>query len=165
MKQVAVIGLGQFGMHLARTLVKMGCEVLALDVNEQRVEDVRDDVHRALIGDARDHEMLGGILGPEINEAVVCLGENTIEPSILCTLNLKRIGVQLIRSTAKTTTTRTFSAPSAPTRSFSRSARPPSAPRGAWRTPSCATCSRSPRTIGSWTSSRRARRMVSRWWT
>ena len=83
MKQVAVIGLGQFGMHLARTLVKMGCEVLALDVNEQRVEDVRDDVHRALIGDARDLEMLRGILAPEINEAVVCLGESTIEPSIL----------------------------------------------------------------------------------
>jgi trk system potassium uptake protein TrkA len=100
MKQVCVIGLGQFGSHLARALVKMGCEVLAIDIDESRIEDIRDDVHRALIGDVRNHQMLASVLTPSLDEAVICLGAADLEPSILCTLNLKRIGVKLIRSTA-----------------------------------------------------------------
>jgi len=100
MKQVCVIGLSQFGMHLARSLVRMGCEVLAIDKNEQRIDAIRDEVHRALIGDARDYRMLASVLTPEIEEAVIALGEDTIEPSILCTLNLRRIGIKTIRSTA-----------------------------------------------------------------
>ncbi|MBN2447418.1 MAG: TrkA family potassium uptake protein [Phycisphaerae bacterium] len=100
MKQVCVIGLGQFGSHLARTLVKMGCEVLAIDINEQRVEDVRDDVHRALIGDARNLQMLKSVLTQTVAEVVVCLGEGNIEPSILCTLHLSRLKIPSIRCTA-----------------------------------------------------------------
>jgi trk system potassium uptake protein TrkA len=99
-KQVCVIGLGQFGAHLARALVKMGCEVLAIDTNERRVDDLRDDVHRAIVGDARNYHMLAGVLSPTLSDAVICLGETNLEPSILCALNLKRLGITSIRSTA-----------------------------------------------------------------
>ena len=98
-KQVCVIGLGQFGSHIARRLVKLGCEVLALDVNEQRVDDLRDDVHRALIADARSVQTLKSVLAHSVDEAIICLGE-LIEPSILCTLSLKRLEVPTIRATA-----------------------------------------------------------------
>lgn len=101
MRQVVVIGLGQFGMQLARSLVKMNCEVIAIDLNEPRVNQVRDDVQRAIIGDARDYDMLASIVSSSVDEAVVGLGESSIEPSILCTLHLKRIGVPLILSTAR----------------------------------------------------------------
>lgn len=101
MRQVCVIGLGQFGSHLARMLVKMGCEVLAIDVNEQRIEDIRDDVHRALIGDARSFHLLNNVVSDAVDEAVISLGETNIEPSILCTLNMRRIGVKTILSTAR----------------------------------------------------------------
>jgi trk system potassium uptake protein TrkA len=100
MRQVVVIGLGQFGTHLARSLVKMGCEVLAIDQDEKRVEEVRDDVHRALIGDARQYHMLASVLTSSIEDVVICLGATDLEPSILCALNLKRIGIRSIRSTA-----------------------------------------------------------------
>lgn len=100
MRQVCVIGLGHFGTHLARTLVKMGCEVLVIDINETRIQKVRDDVHRALIGDVRNFQMLSGVLTDKVAEAVVSLGQRSIEPSILCVLNLKRIGIKSIRSTA-----------------------------------------------------------------
>lgn len=99
-KQVCVIGLGQFGSHLARTLVRMDCEVLVIDLNEQRVEDVRDNVHRAIVGDARSYAMLSGVLSPSVDEVVICLGDANLEPSVLCALNLKRIGIKSIRSTA-----------------------------------------------------------------
>ena len=100
MKQVCVIGLGQFGAYLARNLVKMGCEVLVIDAREERVQSVRDDVHRAVIGDVRKQNMLATVMTPSVEEAVIALGDRSIEPSILCTLNLKRIGVKYIRSTA-----------------------------------------------------------------
>ena len=101
MRQVCVIGLGQFGTHLARTLVKMGCEVLAIDQNESRINDVRDDVHRALIGDARNFSLLSSVLSDTVDEAVIALGETNIEPSILCALGVKRIGVRHVASTAR----------------------------------------------------------------
>jgi trk system potassium uptake protein TrkA len=74
--------------------------VLAVDLDEQRVEQIRDRVHRALIGDVRQFEMLASVLTPSVDEAVVSLGEKSLEASALCTLNLKRIGVQFIRATA-----------------------------------------------------------------
>lgn len=100
MRQVCVIGLGQFGTHLARTLVKYGCEVLAVDINEARVDAVRDDVHRAIIGDVRNFAMLDSVISSTIDEAVISLGDANIEPSILATLHLRKIGVQHVLSTA-----------------------------------------------------------------
>ena len=101
MKQVCVIGLSQFGMHLARNLVKMGCSVLAIDINESRVDEIRDDVQRALIGDARRFDLLNSILSDTVDEVVVSLGESSIEPSIICALHLKQLGVTRIISTAR----------------------------------------------------------------
>ncbi|HVP11639.1 MAG TPA: TrkA family potassium uptake protein [Phycisphaerae bacterium] len=99
MKQIVVIGLGQFGMHLARELTKQHCEVLALDSNEHRVADLQDDVHRALICDAKDLDTLQQVISASIDEAVVCMGES-IEASVLCTLHLHQIGVRRIRAKA-----------------------------------------------------------------
>lgn len=99
-KQVCVIGLGQFGAHLARDLVRMGCEVLAIDVAERRVENLRDDVQRCLIGDARDQQMLENALPPGVDEVVICLGDGHLEASVLCALNLKHIGIKSIRARA-----------------------------------------------------------------
>jgi trk system potassium uptake protein TrkA len=101
MKQVCVIGLSQFGSHLARELVKMGCQVLAIDSNEERINEIRDEVHRALIGDARSFQMLDSVVADTVDEAIISLGESNIEPSILCALHLKQIGVGRILSTAR----------------------------------------------------------------
>jgi trk system potassium uptake protein TrkA len=98
-KQIVVIGLGQFGTHLARELSKQHCEVLALDSNESRVAELRDDVHRALICDAKNLETLRSVLPSSVDEAVVSMGES-IEASILCTLHLSQIGVKKIRAKA-----------------------------------------------------------------
>ena len=101
MKQVCVIGLSQFGSHLARELVKMDCQVLAIDRNEKRINEIRDDVQRALVGDARSYEMLESVVSDTIDQAVISLGESNIEPSILCALHLKQIGVAHVLSTAR----------------------------------------------------------------
>lgn len=101
MKQVCVIGLGQFGTHLARSLARMECEVLAIDSDDAAVATVRDDVQHALITDVRSLDALQSAVSKNIDEAVVCLGEN-MEASILATLHLKKIGVGRIRAKAST---------------------------------------------------------------
>lgn len=97
-KQICVIGLGQFGSELAREVANYW-EVLALDISEDRVNAIADDVQRALIVDARDAASLRALVSPEFDEAVVSLGE-TLEASIICTLHLKNIGVKRIRAKA-----------------------------------------------------------------
>ena len=101
MKQICVIGLSQFGSHVARQLVKFGCQVLAIDIDEERVEEIRDHVQRAIIGDARSYQMLDSVVSDTVDETVVSLGESNIEPSILCVLHLKQLGIKQILSTAR----------------------------------------------------------------
>jgi trk system potassium uptake protein len=95
-KYICVIGLGQFGMELARELSKT-CEVLAMDVNEDLVYAIADDVQRALSVDARDYASLKQVVTPDFDEVIVSLGES-LEASILCTLHLKKIGIKMIRA-------------------------------------------------------------------
>ncbi len=99
MKQVVVIGLGQFGSHLARELSHLRCEVLAMDRSEEAVALIRDEVNQAVISDARNFDALRAVVTPSIDEAVVSLGES-MESSIICTLHLAQIGVKSIRCKA-----------------------------------------------------------------
>ncbi len=95
-KYIGVIGLGQFGMELARELAR-NCEVLALDKDENLVYSIADNVQRALVVDARDYTSLKQVITADFDEVVVSLGES-LEASILCTLHLKKIGIKMIRA-------------------------------------------------------------------
>lgn len=99
MKQVAVIGLGQFGTHLATTLARMGCDVLAIDMQEKPIAAIRDDVQQAVILDVRSLESLKSVITDQTDDAIVSFGES-LESSILCTLHLKEIGVKRIHAKA-----------------------------------------------------------------
>lgn len=53
-KQYAVIGLGRFGTSLARTLWKLGQEVLAIDMDEERLRYISEEVTHTLLADTTD---------------------------------------------------------------------------------------------------------------
>ncbi len=91
-RNAVVIGLGEFGLHLALSLSKAGCEVIALDINENKTELVRDYVTQAIIGDVRQSQVLRNIIPEDIDVVVVCLG--TIESSIIASLYLKEMGIK-----------------------------------------------------------------------
>jgi trk system potassium uptake protein TrkA len=97
-KQICIIGLGQFGSELARNLVP-DCEVLAIDIEEDLVDAISEDVHRAVCMDATDLARLGSVVTADFDEAVVSMSES-IETSVLCTLHLKQLGVPRIRAKA-----------------------------------------------------------------
>ena len=60
-KQFAVIGLGRFGTSLARTLYKLGQEVLAIDTDEERLRYVAEEVTHTLLADTTDVNVLKSI--------------------------------------------------------------------------------------------------------
>jgi trk system potassium uptake protein len=99
-KLICVIGLGQFGSELAKQLARE-CDVLALDISEDRVNVIADHVQRALIVDSRDFTSLSALVTPDFDKVIVSLGES-LEASILSTLHLKRIGLKSIRAKAAT---------------------------------------------------------------
>jgi len=95
MKQFAVIGVGNFGYYLAVRLYEKGHEVLAIDKNSDRIQDIRDRVSRAVVADAADKEAVQP-LGLENMDAVAVSTGGDLSESILICLNLKDLGVKRI---------------------------------------------------------------------
>jgi trk system potassium uptake protein len=99
-QQILIIGLGQFGMSLARTLSDIGAEVLAVDTRKSLVEEASAFVAEALVADAADETQLAR-LGPEKRDAVVCaIGDDSKESSIICTALLRQMGAPFVVSRA-----------------------------------------------------------------
>jgi len=77
----AVIGLGRFGYSVAETLVQKGCEVLAIDLEETKIQSISDIATFAVQCDATDERALKAVSTQNVDVAVVSIGEN-IEASI-----------------------------------------------------------------------------------
>ena len=101
MRQYAVIGLGRFGSSVARTLAEKGKEVLCVDTDEEKVQDISEFVTHAVCIDARDEKALRAVGVENVDVAVVSIGSN-LEASILITLILKEIGIKEVISKAVT---------------------------------------------------------------
>lgn len=93
-EQFAVIGLGTFGMTLSVELMKSGKEVLAVDVDADRVHAAAPFVTHAVTADAADESVLDELDFTAIDAVVVCVGE--LEASVLITLGLVARGVERI---------------------------------------------------------------------
>ncbi len=95
MDSYAVIGLGTFGSAVAQELMNSGCEVLAIDHNEDKVQRIADFVTDAVVADARDEAVLRSLEIGRYDCCVVCIGEE-VAASILVTLTLKEMGVRRV---------------------------------------------------------------------
>jgi trk system potassium uptake protein TrkA len=100
-KTFGVIGLGRFGYHVARTLAQGGAEVIACDVDEEKVREVSEYVSLAYVLDATDAKALKESGIANVDTAVVSIGEN-IEASILIVVQLKELGVKEVVAKAIT---------------------------------------------------------------
>lgn len=94
-KQFVVIGIGRFGASLAKTLYSTGNDVLAIDKNEDLVQDIADYVTHAVQMDATDENAIRTLGIRNFDVAVVSIGDN-IQASIMVTLLLKEVGVKYI---------------------------------------------------------------------
>ena len=91
----AVIGLGRFGYSVAETLVKKGCEVLAIDRDEEKIQAISEIATFAVQCDATDERALKAVSAQNVDVAVVSIGEN-IEASILIVQTLREMGIKSI---------------------------------------------------------------------
>jgi trk system potassium uptake protein TrkA len=101
MRQIAVIGLGRFGYHVAETLTQMGHEVLAIDRDEEQVARAGEFATYAVQCDATDEKALRAISTQNVDMAVVSIGEN-IEASILVVMTLRELGIKRVIAKAVT---------------------------------------------------------------
>ena len=99
-KQFAVIGIGRFGESLIKELTRMGHEVLAIDVDEDRVNDAVDFATHAVQADTMDDQVLKTLGIRNFDAVIVAIGEN-IQSNILTTIVLKELGVKKVISKAK----------------------------------------------------------------
>ncbi len=94
-KQVVVAGLGRFGSSLARSLYQIGHDVMALDTNEKRVQEVMGQVTFAVAADATSEAVLKELAVSNFDAAVVAIGSD-VQSSIMATVLFKNLGVSYV---------------------------------------------------------------------
>ncbi|MFF2889213.1 potassium channel family protein [Paenibacillus sp. NPDC057967] len=99
-KQFLVIGLGRFGSSLTRTLIENGHEVLAVDKNEQLVQEMASIATHALQADCTDESVLRELGASNFTHAIVAIGDD-LQASILTTLLLKDLKVPKVTAKAR----------------------------------------------------------------
>ena len=99
-KQFAVLGLGSFGYSMAITLEELGCEVVAVDSSEDKVQQIADEVSYAVCADIQDKDFIKALGARNLDGVVVAISEN-LEVSILATLLAKELGAPYVLAKAQ----------------------------------------------------------------
>ncbi len=96
-----VIGLGRFGLALAKALAKEGKDVIAIDSDENKVRELRNDTEYAFVVSELTKAALQESGIQNCDAVIVCIGEK-IDTSILTTLNVVSLGVPKVIAKANT---------------------------------------------------------------
>lgn len=91
----AVIGVGKYGSNIARRLAEKGAQVFVYDNNEEKIENIKDDVAFAVTLNSTDFKILTAQNIEEMDAAVVAIGEN-FEATVLTAVHLMDLGVKRI---------------------------------------------------------------------
>ncbi|WP_174613104.1 potassium channel family protein [Virgibacillus ihumii] len=94
-REFAVIGLGRFGGSICRELSMEGMQVLAIDNDEDKVNEYKNIASHAVIADSTDEVTLKELGIKNIDHVIVAIGDN-IQASILTTVVLTDLGIKKI---------------------------------------------------------------------
>src|SRR5690625_4724129 len=94
-RDFAVIGLGRFGSSICKELTLEGMNVLAIDIDENKVNEFKNVALHAVIADSTDEEVLKELGIKNIDHVIVAIGDN-IQASILTTVILSELGIKKI---------------------------------------------------------------------
>jgi len=100
MKTFVVIGMGRFGEAVAKKLCELGHEVLAIDEDEAKIQNVSEYVTHSVIADAKEERVLRTLGVRNFDCAILAIGSD-IADSVLITLALKELGLKEIICKAK----------------------------------------------------------------
>ncbi len=99
MQSILVIGLGRYGDHLCRKLTELGNEVMAVDYDEEKVQNLASVCTGAQIGDCTNEEVLRSLGVANYDVCFVCIGED-FQSSLVITALLKDFGATRVISKA-----------------------------------------------------------------
>ena len=99
MKSVLIIGVGQFGTHVAKVMNDLRCEIMAVDIKESSVNEILPYVTNAQIGDGTNKEFLQSLGVRNYDVCIVSIGDN-FQSSLETTALLKEMGAALVISRA-----------------------------------------------------------------
>lgn len=95
MKSILLIGLGRFGKHCAMKLNELRHEVLAIDISEERVNEVLPYVTNAQIGDSTNEQFIASLGVRNFDVCIVAIGDK-FQSSLETTALLKDYGAKLV---------------------------------------------------------------------
>lgn len=98
-KSYAVIGLGRFGISLASTLAEADCDVMVVDIDEEKIQEMAEKVTYAVKADVKEPGTLKALGVQNMDVVVVGISEN-MEASILATLQAKDLKVPFVMAKA-----------------------------------------------------------------
>ena len=98
-KEFVVLGLGIFGKSVATTLAESGCEVLVVDLNEDKINEIADKVTYAVKADATDADTLKTLGISNFDGAIIAMGES-FESSVMATILVKELGIPYVLAKA-----------------------------------------------------------------
>ncbi len=100
MRQFVVIGCGRFGGSVAKSLSKLGHDVLAIDKDEKIVQNISEHVTHAVVSSGTDEQALHSLGIKNFDVAIVSIGTD-IQTSILATLIVKEAGIDYVVAKAQ----------------------------------------------------------------
>lgn len=99
MKSVLIIGMGRFGHHLANNMLEKGNDVMIVDIDEKKMEDLVPYATSAKIGDCTNPEVLKGLGISNFDLVFICIGTN-FQSSLEITSLAKELGAKQVISKA-----------------------------------------------------------------
>ena len=99
MKSILVIGMGRFGQHLCENLGKLDNQIMAVDMQEERLEPVLPYVVSAKIGDCTNELVLKSLGVDNFDICFICIGNN-FQNSLEVTSMIKEMGARYVVSKA-----------------------------------------------------------------
>lgn len=100
MKSILLIGVGRFGKHIALQLNQLGHQVMAVDIVEERINDILPFVTNAQIGDSTNVDFLNSLGVRNFDVCIVTIGSD-FQSSLETTSSLKELGAGLVVSRAE----------------------------------------------------------------
>ena len=100
MKSILIIGAGQFGIHIAKRMSQLNCEIMAIDSNEERINTILPFVTNAQIGDSTNADFMSSLGIPDFDVCIVTISDS-FQDSLETTALLKDLGAKKVISRAQ----------------------------------------------------------------
>ncbi len=94
-KSIAIIGLGRFGMTMAKAIAEMDHEVMGIDIDEDVVQRISPYITHAAVADTTDEDALRALSLNQFDVVVVAIGDN-LEANLMTAMLLKELGVKYV---------------------------------------------------------------------